>query len=73
MSGESQVKVKTGVLQGDTLAPFLLSLYWTGYSASVTIKNQASVQSQQSQRYPAEKVSNLDFAYDIIELEESLA
>lgn len=37
-----------------------------------TIKNQASEWSRRSQRYPAEKVSNLDFADDIMELEESL-
>ena len=74
--GETEsFSIKAGILQGDTLAPFLFIIvvdYVLRMSVD-TIKNKGfEIKPRKSSRYPAEYLTDTDFADDIALISESL-
>ena len=74
--GETEsFSIKAGILQGDTLAPFLFIIlvdYVLRMSVD-TIKNKGfEVKPRKSSRHPAEYLTDTDFADDIALISESL-
>ena len=66
--------VTTGVLQGDTLAPFLFIIV-LDYALRIAMKDKElgiKIKPRYSSRYPAKYLTDLDFADDIVLLSESI-
>ena len=60
--------IVAGVLQGDTLAPYLFIIYldYVLRTSIVKIKeNGFELTKKRSRRYPAKTITNADYAYDI--------
>ena len=67
------LKIDTGVLQGDPLAPFLFILVLDyALRTSITSNDSLTLKPRKSSRYPAEKLADLDYADDIALLEDCI-
>ena len=67
--------ILAGILQGDTLAPFLFIMLLTMYvriSADTMSENGYQLRPKRSSRYPAELLTDTDFADDIALISQSL-
>ena len=63
-------KIDTGVLQGDTLAPFLFIVVLDyALRTSITSSDGLTLKPRLSRRYTAENLADLDYAADIALLE----
>ena len=75
--GETQpIDIKAGILQGDTLAPFLFILvvdYILRMSVDQIPDKGLEVQPRRSSRYPARHLTDADFADDLALISGSLA
>ena len=67
--------IKAGILQGDTLAPFLFIIvvdYVLRMSVDTIANKGLEIKPRRSSRYPAEYLTDTDFADDIALISESL-
>ena len=61
--------IVTGVLQGDTLAPYLFIIcldYVFRTSIDLMKENVFKLAKERSRRYPAQTITNMDYADDIV-------
>ena len=62
-------KIVAGVLQGDTLAPYLF-IIWLDYVLRMSIdlmkENSFKLAKERSRRYPAHTITDMDYADDIV-------
>ena len=66
--------IKTGVLQGDPLAPFLFIVVLDyALRTSITSNVGLTLKRRRSRRHPTESLSDLDYADDIALLEDHIS
>ena len=67
--------IKAGILQGDTLAPFIFIIvvdYVLRMSVDTIVNKGLEIKPRRSSRYPSEYLTDTDFADDIALISESL-
>ena len=72
----SSFTIKAGILQGDTLAPFIFIIvvdYVLRMSVDTISIKGFEIKSRRSSRHPAEHLTDTDFADDIALISDSLA
>ena len=65
-----------GVLQGDTLAPYLFIIcldYVLRTSVDVMKENGLTLKQARSRRYPAETITDADYADDLVLLADTIS